>query len=420
MSAPDTSDRLAREYHGVLRRYLDGSGEAALNDAYEVGRRALDGGLGPMDIANIHHKALSAALAGVGTTAECARGVSRAALVEAESLSVFEMALRGYREVNNELRRTNEQLRQLAGEQQAAAAAERDARMALQEVHHELKRAQGQLVQSAKLAALGEIVAGVAHEINNPLAFVVNNTAVLRRDVHALCEIVRLYQADDAALATLDPAQHARIRSLADDIDLTYVLGNVEDLMNRSSDGLARIRRIVQDLRAFARVEESAHVEVTDLAGGIESTLNIIRGQARDRGVELIAELSPLPPVVCSPGKINQVVLNLVANALDACEEGGRVTVRTTATEAGVEIHVSDTGHGIDAAIRDRIFDPFFTTKSQGQGTGLGLSISHGIVAEHDGRIDVESSREGTRFVVHLPLRPAARPRRTTGVYTAR
>ncbi len=419
MIAPD--DHLSGDYLDVLQGYLKGAGETALNDAYEFGRQAIDGGLGPMDIAAIHHEALAAVLRGMSTPEEGARAARDAALVEAESLSVFEMALRGYREVNGELTRANAQLRQLAGEQRAAATAEREARVAVQQAHQELKRTQGQLVQSAKLAALGEIVAGVAHEINNPLAFVVNNMAVLRRDARSLCDILRLYQAEDAALAERSPEAYARIRALADEVDLGYILANLDELVGRSRDGLQRIHQIVQDLRAFARVEESARHEVADLVAGIESTLNILRGQARDRGVELVTDLAPLPPLVCSPGKINQVLLNLVANALDACDEGGRVTVRTRATADEAQIHVEDTGHGIDPSIRDRIFDPFFTTKPQGQGTGLGLSISHGIVAEHQGRIEVESPPGGgARFIVHLPLRPAPRPRKTTGTHASR
>ncbi len=187
---------------------------------------------------------------------------------------------------------------------------------------------------------------------------------------------------------------------------MPYVLGHIEELTSRARDGLRRIQQIVQDLRSFARIDSADAIEESDLAGGIASTLNIVRGEARDRGVELESELAPIPKMLCSPGKLHQVVLNLVTNALDACDAGDRVTVRSRATDDEAIIEVSDTGSGMDASVRERIFDPFFTTKPPGKGTGLGLSISHGIVAAHGGRIEVRTaSGEGSLFTVRLPLR---------------
>jgi signal transduction histidine kinase len=206
----------------------------------------------------------------------------------------------------------------------------------------------------------------------------------------------------------------SRVRELAERIDLAYTLGNLEGLLTRSREGLRRIQQIVKDLRDFARLDESDLHEV-DLNAGIESTINIIQGQAKKQQVTLEADLAPLPPVTCYPAKINQVVLNLVANALDACSPGGKVTVSTRADGDAVEIAVADTGGGIDPAIREKIFDPFFTTKPQGKGTGLGLSISYGIVQTHGGSIDFQSTPgRGTRFTVRLPRRlPAERDKVT-------
>src|SRR5262249_3298947 len=172
---------------------------------------------------------------------------------------------------------------------------------------------------------------------------------------------------------------------------------------DRSRDGLKRIQQIVKDLRDFARLDESDLKEV-DLVAGIESTLHIIQSRAKKQQVELVRELAPLPPVTCYPAKVNQVVLNLEANAIDACKPGATVTVRTAAGEDGVEIHVIDTGEGIDPAVREKIFDPFFTTKPLGQGTGLGLSISFQIVHDHGGKITLASEpRPGTHVVVAFP-----------------
>jgi len=276
--------------------------------------------------------------------------------------------------------------------------------------HETLRQTQGRLVQTEKLAALGQLVAGVAHEINNPLSFVLNNVAVLQRDLISVRELIRLYQSGDAALAEREPELMATIRKLADDIDLAYTLNEIDELPTRSREGLVRIQHIVKDLRDFARQNAIGDVQpAADINAGIESTLNIARGAAKKHRVELVSELSPLPGVTCSPGKINQVVLNLVNNAVHASAEGGRVTVRTSQSDGGVMIKVIDNGTGIDPAVRERIFDPFFTTKPQGEGTGLGLSISHGIVSDHGGRIDVESEKgAGTTFTDFLPLTPPA------------
>jgi signal transduction histidine kinase len=298
------------------------------------------------------------------------------------------------------LREGEDRLREQNRRLEAAIRSEREA-------HDELKKTQSHLVQSEKLASLGQMVAGVAHEINNPLAFVSNNVAVLQRDVGAIRELLDLYHEAEATIA-IQPELLKRIQDFCERLDLGYTLPNLQDLLSSSRDGLKRIQQIVMDLRDFARLDESDLSEV-DINAGIESTVNIIRNRATERKVKIETAPAPLPPLSCYPAKINQVVLNLLANAIDASKPGDAVTIRTAVTDGHVTIEVIDVGCGIAPTIRDRIFDPFFTTKPPGQGTGLGLSISYGIVQDHGGTIKVDSEvGRGSRFIVSLPRRPAS------------
>jgi PAS domain S-box-containing protein len=294
-----------------------------------------------------------------------------------------------------EKKRSEEMLERKNAQLEEAAKAERAARQAL-------LQAQGQLVQSEKLAGLGQMVAGVAHEINNPLAFVGNNVAVMQRDMGGLRKLLELYkQADGSVPAEL----RQQIAEVEEQIDLGYTLENLEGLFSRSREGLRRIQQIVKDLRDFARLDES-DLEECDLNAGISSTLNIIQGHAKRKQVSLISELGPLPKVTCYPAKVNQVIMNLVGNAIDASHDGGQVRIQTHADHHDAIIEVRDNGSGIPQTIREKIFDPFFTTKPPGEGTGLGLSISYGIVHDHGGSIEVESEEgRGSTFRVKLPIK---------------
>jgi two-component system, NtrC family, sensor kinase len=271
--------------------------------------------------------------------------------------------------------------------------------------HEALKSAQSRMVQTEKLASLGQLVAGVAHEINNPLAFVSNNVAVLERDLRDMIALVGTYRQLPRTADKEHAALYAQIDQVSAQLDVDYTLDNLPRLIDRTREGLRRIERIVKDLRLFARVDEGEWNEV-DLNPGIESSVNMVLGYARKKGAQLVTELGSLPLIRCRAARVHQVIVNLLMNAIDACTANGVVTIRTAAEpeSGGVRIDVIDSGCGIDPRIRERIFDPLFTTKPIGQGTGLGLSISYGIIEEHHGTIDVQSTPgQGSSFIVHLP-----------------
>ena len=270
----------------------------------------------------------------------------------------------------------------------------------LAEALRKLREAQAHLVQSEKMAGLGQLVAGVAHEINNPLAYVSNNLAVLDRDVNIVSDLIGLYRAhfgESLPQEVIDA--EARV-------DLPYTLASFDRLIKSSQDGLKRVREIVAALRDFSRLDEAERKEI-DPNEVVRDTLEIVRYAVRQKDVDLRVDLAEsLPRINCSPGKLNQVVLNILLNAVQAVEPGSRIDVRTRLDAAREEVRyeIADTGPGIPEAIRDRIFDPFFTTKPPGIGTGLGLWVSYNIVQEHGGRIEVESTPgRGTTFVVALP-----------------
>jgi two-component system, NtrC family, sensor kinase len=307
-------------------------------------------------------------------------------------LSAFEDVVylnRRYEESLEALRRLSEQLRHsVQAEQQTLAR---------------FKDAESRLIQAEKLSSLGKMVAGIAHEINNPLAFTSTNVTVLKRDTGALHELIGLYRQADELLASQRPELMARILTLAEDMDLPYTLGNLEGLLCRTHEGLARIERIVRGLRNFARLDESEQKDA-DLNEGIASTTDLLHGEALQHGVAIELSLTPLPIMTCYPAKINQLLFNVITNAIEACPVGGVVTVQSQATSAGAEIRIADTGVGIAPAIRDKVFDPFFTTKPPGKGIGLGLSISYAIVHEHGGSITFDTAvGKGTTFTIAIP-----------------
>jgi len=273
----------------------------------------------------------------------------------------------------------------------------------------ERQRMRAMLAQSEKLASIGLLSAGVAHEINNPLAYVANNLAVLERDMKSVLEMIALYEQGRPDLAQAAPQVIEAIDALADELDWSYVRENLGRMLTRTREGVQRVANIVQNLRGLARTSPPK-MESAAIPDMLESALEMIRGRLRRHNIEFVVEHGNVPRLNCVPSQISQVILNLLINAAQAIEssgrtEGGRIRFATALEGEMVCITMSDNGCGIPAESLPQLFDPFFTTKSVGEGTGLGLSISHGIVTGHGGRIEVESRSEGeTCFRIFLPL----------------
>ena len=278
----------------------------------------------------------------------------------------------------------------------------------LRAINRKLEETRSRLVQTEKMAALGTLAAGMAHEINNPLAYAINNTAVLRRDLGGVFQLVeRLQQALSA-----EPAAQQEYTSAIDDlmnqIDLPYVRESLPRLVDSTRNGLLRVARIVDKLRGFAQLDRANFGEV-DVNESIDQCLVMLSESLSRLGIKVVRRLGTVPLTLGAGSELNEVFLNLITNSIDAIEETGSdqglITVETRTEDSDIVIEVCDNGPGIPEAILPRIFDPFFTTKPPGRGVGLGLATCHGIVTKHGGRIEVESHPlTRTCFRIRLPV----------------
>ncbi|MBD8095933.1 hybrid sensor histidine kinase/response regulator [Pseudomonas fluorescens] len=278
---------------------------------------------------------------------------------------------------------------------------------ALQLEINERKHLESQLVQSEKLASLGQLAAGVAHEINNPVGFISSNLSTLERYFNQLQQMLEAYQHSEALIAQQDPRD--RLEALRTALELDFLREDIPVLIRESKEGIGRVIQIVKDLKNFSRVDNDQTWQFANLQHGIDSTLNIVASELKYKA-DVIKHYTPLPDIECLASQLNQVVMNLVINAAQAMgPERGTITISNGVEGDTIWLEVADNGCGIAADTVQKIFDPFFTTKPVGEGTGLGLSLSYGIVKKHRGDISVSSELgKGTTFRVVLPIRQTA------------
>lgn len=278
----------------------------------------------------------------------------------------------------------------------------------VQAINRRLKDTQHQLLQSEKMASIGQLAAGVAHEINNPIGYVHSNLGSLE---HYIADVFRILDAYNTVAQKMEAPTglFTEVNELRSHLDIDYLQQDVHELLAETREGIGRVKKIVQDLKDFSRAGAEDDWQWADLHKGLDSTLNIVSNEIKYKA-RVVKDYGDLPEIECLPSQINQVFMNLLVNAAHAIDGQGTITIRTGAGPDRVWVEVSDTGCGIAPENLKHIFEPFFTTKPVGQGTGLGLSLSYSIVQKHGGQIDVSSElRHGTTFCVTLPRERVAR-----------
>jgi len=321
-----------------------------------------------------------------------------------------------FRKMTRDLSETTTSIRELDKEivhRKRAEKALRESKESMENALEQLKDTQAQMIQSEKMASIGQLAAGVAHEINNPIGFVSCNVNMLsdyQSDIDKLLKTYRkVVESAQEVISTTDgngyfSEQMRRVQAMEAEIDINFILNDVHNLIRESLHGIERIRKIVADLKDFAHPGNGDGLQTIDINNCLDSTLNVVWNEIKYKAT-VTKDYGEIPMVECYPHQINQVFANILVNAAQAIEEQGDIKITTRAHNGDVEVRIKDSGSGISQKNIGKIFDPFFTTKEVGKGTGLGLNLSYNIIKKHHGDIHVESEVEGgTTFIVRLSL----------------
>jgi signal transduction histidine kinase len=322
-------------------------------------------------------------------------------------LIIFILIVIGFvntRKINLKLARQKEEIEQKNEEISSQRDTLASSYQELESAHSKLKMAQSQLIESEKMASLGQLTAGIAHEINNPINFVSANISPLRRDIDDLLEVMA--QVSELRGQQDLPPRVQEVLKQCEALDVPFLLEEIHALLKGIEEGAARTKDIVLGLRNFSRLDEH-DFKMADLHEGINSTLTILKSKMKDR-ITVHTHFGDIPKIECLPGQLNQVFVNIVGNACQAIQGKGELTITTQDLGEVVSVSFWDTGIGMDPETMNRIFEPFFTTKEVGEGTGLGLAIAYGIIEQHKGQIQVSSQPgAGSEFVLLLPKQQA-------------
>lgn len=361
-----------------------------------------DYGILPYNLFTIHSVQIGSALEAVLLSFALANKIN---ILKQEKEASQAMALRAAEENERIIREQNVILEQKVAERTVEL---KESNEGLSIAMENLKQAQSQLVESEKMASLGQLTAGIAHEINNPINFVTSNVTPLRRDVDMLLEAISTIEEVGLSDAPVTEKQQ-KINNYKEELDFDYLKIEINHLLKGIHEGASRTAEIVKGLRIFSRVDED-DLKRADINEGLDSTLVIVNNLLENR-IQIIRNYSSLPLIECFPGKLNQVFLNIISNGIHAINKrhgenpGGYVKITTTAGEETIVISIKDNGTGMDERTMSKIFEPFFTTKEVGEGTGLGMSIAYNTIKKHNGKIQILSEiGEGTEFIITLPI----------------
>jgi len=278
----------------------------------------------------------------------------------------------------------------------------------------EKKRLEEQLLHSSKLAAIGELAAGVAHEINNPVGFVMSNTNTMEEYLKDITEMLGKYRRLRTSETSERDALSKEIEAFEAEIDIDFVMNDMAKISMENKAGLQRVAKIIKDLKSFAHIDEAV-TSLADVNALLEDTLNLVRNEIKYKA-EVVREYGEVGPIECHAGQLEQVFMNIMVNAAQAIEGKGEIAVKTSQKDGEVVVQISDTGKGIPEDVMPRLFEPFFTTKEVGEGTGMGLSIAYVIVEKHNGSIEAESEvGKGTTFTIRLPFESGVGTRKNEG-----